>query len=441
MTDTATVVGVPAEVKNHEYRVALTPSGVHELRTHGHEVLVQSGAGRRVARSATTTTAPRAPWSSRTPTRSGAVRTSCSRSRSRSSRSTTGCAPGLTLFTYLHLAADRRLTEELVAREVTAVAYETVQTADRALPLLYPMSEVAGRLAPMVGAHTLMRAAGGRGVLMGGVSGTYAAKVVVIGAGVSGLNATATAVGMQAEVVLMDRDVSRLRAADRIYQGRVQTVASNPLELERAVLAADMVIGAVLVPGAKAPKLVTNELVSRMRPGSVLVDISVDQGGCFEDTRPTTHAEPTFPVHGSVFYCVANMPGAVPNTSTYALTNVTLPVRLRADHPGLARGARRPTRPSPWASTPTPGPWSTSRSRWRTGWTTPPWRTSWPDVAPQPAATQPVVPARARRAGRRRAGDGPPGHRSAGDRSGDRWARPGTVRRRSRPWTARRPPG
>ena len=233
--------------------------------------------------------------------------------------------PGLTLFTYLHLAADRRLTEELVAKEVTAIAYETVQTADRALPLLYPMSEVAGRLAPMVGAHTLMRAEGGRGVLMGGVSGTYAAKVVVVGAGVSGLNATATAVGMQAEVVLMDRDVSRLRAADRIYQGRVQTVASNPLELERAVLAADLVIGAVLVPGAKAPKLVSNELVSRMRPGSVLVDISVDQGGCFEDTRPTTHAEPTFGVHGSVFYCVANMPGAVPNTSTYALTNVTLP--------------------------------------------------------------------------------------------------------------------
>ncbi len=232
---------------------------------------------------------------------------------------------GQTLFTYLHLAADRALTDELLGREVTAIAYETVQTADRALPLLYPMSEVAGRLAPMVGAHTLMRAQGGRGVLMGGVSGTYGANVVVIGAGVSGLNATATAVGMQAQVTLLDRDVSRLRAADRIYQGRVQTVASNTLELERAVLQADLVIGAVLIPGAKAPTLVSNELVSRMRPGSVLVDISVDQGGCFEDTRPTTHAEPTFAVHGSVFYCVANMPGAVPNTSTYALTNVTLP--------------------------------------------------------------------------------------------------------------------
>ncbi|MFC3687470.1 alanine dehydrogenase [Aquipuribacter hungaricus] len=347
MTDTATVVGIPAEVKNHEYRVALTPSGVHELRAHGHEVLVQAGAG---AGSSITDDDYRA---------EGAVVLDDAdevwgradivlKVKEPVEQEYSRLRPGLTLFTYLHLAADRRLTEELVAKEVTAIAYETVQTADRALPLLYPMSEVAGRLAPMVGAHTLMRAEGGRGVLMGGVSGTYAAKVVVVGAGVSGLNATATAVGMQAEVVLLDRDVSRLRAADRIYQGRVQTVASNPLELERAVLGADLVIGAVLVPGARAPKLVSNELVSRMRPGSVLVDISVDQGGCFEDTRPTTHADPTFAVHGSVFYCVANMPGAVPNTSTYALTNVTLPYAsalstlgwreaLRAD-PALALG-------------------------------------------------------------------------------------------------------
>ncbi|WP_380168287.1 alanine dehydrogenase [Jannaschia sp. R86511] len=324
MTATATVVGVPSEVKNHEYRVALTPSGVHELRTHGHEVLVQAGAGAGSsitdddyrAEGAVVLDDPDEVWG-----RADVVL----KVKEPVEQEYHRLRPGLTLFTYLHLAADRRLTEELVAKEVTAVAYETVQTRDGSLPLLYPMSEVAGRLAPMVGAHTLMRAEGGRGVLMGGVSGTYAAKVVVIGAGVSGLNATATAVGMQAEVVLMDRDVSRLRAADRIYQGRVQTVASNPLELERAVLGADLVIGAVLVAGAKAPKLVSNELVSRMRPGSVLVDISVDQGGCFADTRPTTHAEPTFPVHDSVFYCVANMPGAVPNTSTYALTNVTLP--------------------------------------------------------------------------------------------------------------------
>jgi alanine dehydrogenase len=324
VTDTATVVGVPAEVKNHEYRVALTPSGVHELRAHGHEVLVQAGAGTGSsisdddyrAEGAVVVDDADEVWG-----RADVVL----KVKEPVEQEYHRLRPGLTLFTYLHLAADRRLTEELVAKQVTAIAYETVQTPDRALPLLYPMSEVAGRLAPMVGAHTLMRASGGRGVLMGGVSGTYAAKVVVIGAGVAGLNATATAVGMQAEVVLMDRDVSRLRAADRIYQGRVQTVASNTLELEKAVLSADLVIGAVLVPGAKAPKLVTNELVSRMRPGSVLVDISVDQGGCFEDTRPTTHADPTFPVHDSVFYCVANMPGAVPNTSTYALTNVTLP--------------------------------------------------------------------------------------------------------------------
>ena len=347
MTVPATVVGVPAEVKNHEYRVALTPPGVHELRTHGHVVLVQSGAGSGSsirdedyrAEGAVVVDDADELWA-----RSDVVL----KVKEPVEQEYHRLRPGLTLFTYLHLAADRRLTEELVARQVTAIAYETVQTPDRSLPLLYPMSEVAGRLAPMVGAHTLMRAEGGRGVLMGGVSGTYAAKVVVIGAGVSGLNATATAVGMQAEVVLMDRDLSRLRAADRMYQGRVQTVASNPLELERAVLAADLVIGAVLVPGARAPKLVSNELVSRMRPGSVLVDISVDQGGCFEDTRPTTHADPTFPVHGSVFYCVANMPGAVPTTSTYALTNVTLPYAsalatlgwreaLRAD-PALALG-------------------------------------------------------------------------------------------------------
>jgi alanine dehydrogenase len=231
---------------------------------------------------------------------------------------------------------------------VTGIAYETVELPDRSLPLLAPMSEVAGRLAPQVGAHTLLRAEGGRGILMGGVSGVYAAKVVVIGAGVSGLNAAAIALGMQAEVLLLDRNIQRLREVDRIYQGHMQTVASNSYEIERAVIDADLVIGAVLVPGAKAPTLVSNELVSRMRPGSVLVDISIDQGGCFEDSHPTTHADPTYKVHESVFYCVANMPGAVPHTSTYALTNVTLPYALelanrgwrdamRADH-ALALG-------------------------------------------------------------------------------------------------------
>jgi alanine dehydrogenase len=215
-----------------------------------------------------------------------------------------------------------------------------VQTADGALPLLAPMSEVAGRMAPQVGAHSLERAHGGRGVLLGGVSGVYAAKVVVIGAGVSGMNAAAIALGMQAEVVVLDRDIDKLRAADRIYQGHLQTVASNAYEVERAVLDADLVIGAVLVAGAKAPVLVSNELVSRMKPGSVLVDIAVDQGGCFEDTRPTTHDDPTFRVHDSVFYCVANMPGAVPNTSTHALTNVTLPYVMALASEGTSAAVR-----------------------------------------------------------------------------------------------------
>ena len=210
-------------------------------------------------------------------------------------------------------------------RQVTGIAYETVELADRSLPLLAPMSEVAGRLAPQVGAHTLMRAQGGRGLLLGGVSGVWAAKVVVIGGGVAGGNAAEIALGMQAEVILMDRNIDRLRQMDKIYQGHVQTVASNAFEIDRAIADADLVIGAVLIPGAKAPKLITNEQVSRMKPGSVLVDIAIDQGGCFEDSRPTTHDDPTYPVHNSVFYCVANMPGAVPHTSTYALTNVTLP--------------------------------------------------------------------------------------------------------------------
>jgi len=244
------------------------------------------------------------------------------------------------LFTYLHLAASKECTEALLERRVTAIAYETVQLRDGSLPLLAPMSEVAGRMAPQVGAHHLQRDGGGRGVLMGGVSGVYAAKVVVIGAGVSGMNAAAIALGMQAEVLLLDRNVARLRSADAIYQGHLQTVTSNAYEVERAVLDADLVIGAVLVPGAKAPTLVSNELVSRMLPGSVLVDISIDQGGCFEDSRPTTHAEPTYRVHDSVFYCVANMPGAVPHTSTYALTNVTLPFVLELANLGWREALR-----------------------------------------------------------------------------------------------------
>jgi alanine dehydrogenase len=336
-------VGIPREVKNNEYRVAITPSGVHELVRHGHEVYVEREAGvgssildeDYVAAGATILDTADKVWE--TGDLILKVKEPVAEEYPR-------MREGQTLFTYLHLAADKPLTEELLRRKVTGIAYETVELPDRTLPLLAPMSEVAGRLAPQVGAHTLMRAQGGRGVLMGGVSGVYAAKVVVIGAGVSGMNAAAIALGMQAEVLLLDRDIAKLRHADFVYQGHCQTVASNTYEIERAISDADLVIGAVLVPGAKAPKLVTNEQVSRMKPGSVLVDISIDQGGCFEDSRPTTHADPTYTVHGSVFYCVANMPGAVPHTSTYALTNVTLPYAVELANRGW-RDALRDNHP------------------------------------------------------------------------------------------------
>jgi alanine dehydrogenase len=320
-------VGVPTEVKNHEYRVAITPAGVHEFTRHGHEVLVQSGAG---IGSSITDAELEAAGATIVPDHVGVWEDAelVLKVKEPIAIEYDRMRPGQVLFTYLHLAASRECTHALLAAKVIGIAYETVQLANGALPLLAPMSEVAGRLAPQVGAYHLMRQGGGRGTLMGGVSGVYAAKVVVIGAGVSGMNAAAISLGMQAEVLLLDRNIDKLREADRIYQGHLQTVASNAFEVERAVLDADLVIGAVLVPGAKAPMLISNELVSRMRSGSVLVDIAIDQGGCFEDSRPTTHAEPTFKVHNSVFYCVANMPGAVPNTSTYALTNVTLPHAL-----------------------------------------------------------------------------------------------------------------
>jgi alanine dehydrogenase len=326
-------VGVPREVKNHEYRVAITPAGVHELASHGHQVFVEKGAGdgssftddAYVAAGATIIPDPDELWGASDMVLKVKEPVAEEYHRMRE---------GLVLFTYLHLAADKDCTDALLKNKVTGIAYETVQAADGSLPLLAPMSEVAGRLAPQVGAYHLMAPGGGYGALLGGVPGTRAAKVIVIGAGVSGQHATQIAVGMGASVTVLDKNVARLRQLDAHYQGRVQTVASNAFEVERAVTDADLVIGAVLVAGAKAPKIVSNKLVSRMKRGSVLVDISIDQGGCFEDSRPTTHAEPTFRVHESVFYCVANMPGAVPHTSTYALTNATLPYAVELANRG-----------------------------------------------------------------------------------------------------------
>ncbi|WP_441249633.1 alanine dehydrogenase [Kitasatospora sp. McL0602] len=333
-------VGIPREVKNHEYRVAITPAGVHELVRNGHEVVIEDNAGlgssipneEYVAAGATILPTADEVW---------AAADLLLKVKEPIAQEYHRLRKGQTLFTYLHLAADRPGTDALVASGTTAIAYETVQTANGALPLLAPMSEVAGRLAPQVGSYHLMRPAGGRGTLPGGVPGTHPAKCVVIGGGVSGWHAATIAIGMGYEVTLLDRDINKLREADRIFGTKIKAIMSNSFELEKAVLEADLVIGAVLIPGAKAPKLVTNELVSRMKPGSVLVDIAIDQGGCFEDSRATTHAEPTFEVHNSVFYCVANMPGAVPNTSTYALTNATLPYVVELANRGWKEALRR----------------------------------------------------------------------------------------------------
>ena len=332
-------VGVPKEVKNREYRVALTPIGVHELVQHGHEVVVEKSAGvgsqipdeEFVAAGATMLDTADDVWGSADMVLKVKEPVAEEYARMRE---------GQTLFTYLHLAADKPLTDELMQRKVTAIAYETVQLPSGGLPLLYPMSEVAGCLAPQVGAYSLMKANGGRGVLMGGVGGVANAKVVIIGAGVSGQNAANIALGMGADVTLLDTDLDKLRMSFWRYNNRVHGLASSKLAIEQQVKEADMVIGAVLIPGAKAPKLVTNDLVAQMKPGSVLVDIAVDQGGCFEDTRPTTHADPTYQVHNSTFYCVANMPGAVPNTSTYALTNATMPYAVALADKGWEKALR-----------------------------------------------------------------------------------------------------
>ena len=326
-------IGVPTEVKKHEYRVAMTPAGVVELVRNGHAVVVQSGAGGGSSISDQEFTDAGARILPTADDVWGEADLVCKVKEPIASEYERMRA-GQVLFTYLHLAASRECTDALTRRKVTGIAYETVQLPDGSLPLLAPMSEVAGRMAPQVGAATLQRENGGRGVLLGGVSGVSAGKVVVLGGGVSGLNAAAIALGMQAEVLLMDINVTRLRQVDLVYQGHMQTVTSNSYEIERAVLDADLVIGAVLVPGAKAPTLVSDDVVRAMRPGSVLVDIAIDQGGCFEHSRPTTHDDPTFAVHDTLFYCVANMPGAVPNTSTHALTNVTLPYTVALANQG-----------------------------------------------------------------------------------------------------------
>jgi len=325
-------IAVPAEVKNNEYRVAITPAGVDDLVANGHEVLVQSGAGfgssitdeEYAAQGARIVPDAATAW---------AEADLLLKVKEPIASEYAHFRDGLLLFTYLHLAAEKELTQALMTARVTAIAYETVQLPSRALPLLAPMSEVAGRLAPIVGANAMMRPNGGPGLLVPGVPGTDPANIVVLGGGVAGTNAVAMAVGLGAEVTVLDTNIQRLRELDALYSGRIRTIASNGYEIEKAAMQADMLIGSVLITGAKTPKLVSNELVFRMKPGSVLVDIAVDQGGCFADTRPTTHADPTFRVHGSIFYCVANMPGAVPTTSTYALTNATMPyVRAIANH-------------------------------------------------------------------------------------------------------------
>ncbi|MGB0969959.1 MAG: alanine dehydrogenase [Mycobacterium sp.] len=325
-------VGVPTELKNNEYRVAITPSGVAELVDRGHEVLIQSEAGAGSAISdadfkragAQLVNGADEVWAHADLLLKVKEPIEPEYGRIRS---------GQMLFTYLHLAASKPCTEALLASGTTSIAYETVQTASPdgsvALPLLAPMSEVAGRLSTQAGAYHLMRSEGGRGVLMGGVPGVAPAEVVVIGGGTVGRNAARVAAGMGAHVTVFDVSINKLREVDAEFGGRIQTRYSSALDLEDAVKAADLVIGAVLVPGAKAPKLVTNSTVAHMKPGAVLVDVAIDQGGCFGDSRPTTHDDPTFCVHDTVFYCVANMPGAVPRTSTFALTNATMPYVLK----------------------------------------------------------------------------------------------------------------
>ncbi|NCV76820.1 MAG: alanine dehydrogenase [Actinobacteria bacterium] len=332
-------IGVPKEIKNNEFRVAITPSGVRELTSRGHTVFIEASAGLGSAISdsdyeavgATILKSADEVWSKAELVLKVKEPIAAEYSRMRK---------GQVLFTYLHLAASRECTDALVKSGITAIAYETVEV-NGALPLLAPMSEVAGRMAAQVGAAALQKSAGGRGVLLGGVPGVRPGKVLVLGGGTAGLAAATIAHGMRADVTVVDVNQKRLGEIDQIFSGTVKTLISNIHEIEEQALQADLVIGAVLVHGAKAPRLISNALVKRMKPGSVLVDIAIDQGGCFEDSRPTTHAEPTFKVHDSIFYCVANMPGAVPFTSTYALSNATLKYALALADLGWKEALRR----------------------------------------------------------------------------------------------------
>ncbi len=332
-----TTVGVPKEVKTAEHRVAMTPDGVRELERHGVNVYVETGAG---VGASITDDDYRAAGADIVPTAADAwAQQMVIKVKEPKESEFKFLRPDLTLFTYLHLAAYPGVAKALIDAGTTSLAYETVQTADGTLPLLAPMSEVAGRLAPQIGAHYLERHNGGRGVLMGGAPGVRPARVVVLGAGNVGWNAAWIAAGMEAEVVLIDKNLDRLRWVDQIHRGRIMTLASNRGAIERSVMEADLVIGAVLVAGGRAPVVVSDDIVRAMKPRAVIVDVAVDQGGCIETIHETTHDEPTYEMHGVVHYAVGNMPGAVPHTSTYALTNATLPYILDVALGGAAGAA------------------------------------------------------------------------------------------------------
>ncbi|MDQ3542610.1 MAG: alanine dehydrogenase [Actinomycetota bacterium] len=332
-------VGVPREVKTAEHRVAMTPDGVRELERHGINVYVETGAGEGASISDEDYIAAGADI---VPTAADAwAQAMVIKVKEPKAEEFGFLREDLTLFTYLHLAAYPEVAKALVAAKTTSLAYETVQLANGSLPLLAPMSEVAGRLAPQMGAHFLERHNGGRGVLMGGAPGVRPAKVVVLGAGNVGWNSAWIAAGMEAEVVLIDKNLDRLRFVDQIHSGRIMTLASNRGAIERSVADADLVIGAVLVAGGRAPVVVSEEMVKGMKPRSVIVDVAVDQGGCIETIRETTHDDPVYELHGVVHYAVGNMPGAVPHTSTYALTNATLPYIQEVAVHGPAEACRR----------------------------------------------------------------------------------------------------